>query len=74
MELPSKILQNAVDQLATLPGVGKRSALRYALHLLNNDEIAVRDLSESLLRLKTDLHHCRVTNQPCGAWRAIACR
>ena len=59
MELPSKILQNAVDQLATLPGVGKRSALRYALHLLNNDEIAVRDLSESLLRLKTDLHHCR---------------
>ena len=31
MELPSKILQEAVEQLATLPGVGKRSALRYAL-------------------------------------------
>ena len=59
MELPSKILQEAVDQLATLPGVGKRSALRYALHLLGQDENAVRDLSESLMRLKTDLHHCR---------------
>ena len=56
MELPSTILQNAVDQLATLPGVGKRSALRYALHLLGQDEQAVRDMSEALVRLK---HHCR---------------
>ncbi len=59
MELPSKILQEAVEQLASLPGVGKRSALRYALHLLKEDELKVRDLSEALLRLKTDLHHCR---------------
>lgn len=59
MELPSTILQNAVDQLATLPGVGKRSALRYALHLLGQDEQAVRDMSEALVRLKTELHHCR---------------
>ena len=59
MELPSKILQDAVDQLATLPGVGKRSALRYALHLLEEEESAVRDLSEAILKLKTDLHHCR---------------
>ena len=59
MELPSKILQEAVDQLAALPGVGKRSALRYALHLVGQEEAGVRDLSEALLRLKTDLHHCR---------------
>lgn len=48
-----------MEQLSTLPGVGKRSALRYALHLMREDELKVRDLSESLLRLKTDLHHCR---------------
>ena len=59
MNLPSKILEQAVEQLATLPGVGKRSALRYALHLMREDELKVRDLSESLLRLKTDLHRCR---------------
>ena len=59
MNLPSKILEQAVEQLATLPGVGKRSALRYALHLIRQEEPAVRDLSESLLRLKTDLHRCR---------------
>ena len=52
-------MQNAVDQLATLPGVGNRSALRYALHLLGQDEQAVRDMSEALVRLKTELHHCR---------------
>ncbi len=59
MNLPSKILEQAVEQLSTLPGVGKRSALRYALHLMREDELKVRDLSEALLRLKTDLHHCR---------------
>jgi recombination protein RecR len=59
MELPSKILQEAVDQLAALPGVGKRSALRYALHLIGQEESNVRDLSESLVKLKTGLFHCR---------------
>ena len=59
MNLPSKILEEVVEQLSTLPGVGKRSALRYALHLMREDELKVRDLSESLLRLKTDLHRCR---------------
>ena len=59
MNLPSRILEEAVEQLSTLPGVGKRSALRYALHLLKQDEVAVRDLSEAVLRLKTDLLRCR---------------
>ena len=59
MNLPSKILEEAVEQLSSLPGVGKRSALRYALFLMNADEPKVRDLSEALLRLKTHLHHCR---------------
>ena len=59
MTLPSKILEEAVEQLASLPGVGKRSALRYALFLMNEDESKVRDLSEALIHLKTHLHHCR---------------
>ena len=59
MNLPSRILEQAVEQLSLLPGVGKRSALRFALHLMRQDEVSVRDLSESLLRLKTDLHRCR---------------
>jgi len=48
-----------VEQLSGLPGVGKRSALRYALFLMNEEELKVRELSESLMRLKTHLHRCR---------------
>ena len=59
MTLPSKILEEAVEQLASLPGVGKRSALRYALFLMNEDESKVRDLSEALMPLKPPLHPCR---------------
>lgn len=59
MNLPSKILEQAVEQLSLLPGVGKRSALRYALHLIGQDELAVREMAEAILRLKTDLHRCR---------------
>jgi recombination protein RecR len=66
MNLPSRILEEAVEQLASLPGVGKRSALRYALFLMNEEENKVRDFSEALLRLKTHLHHCRYCHNVSG--------
>lgn len=58
MELPSRILEQAVEALSSLPGVGKRSALRYALHLLNSPEQEVADFTSAITRLKTDIHHC----------------
>lgn len=58
MELPSKILEQAVDALSSLPGVGKRSALRYALHLLNSTAEEVSDFATAIMRLKVDIHHC----------------
>lgn len=60
MPLPSTLLEHAVAQLSRLPGVGKRSALRYALHLMNSSEEEVKDFAESIVRLKTDLHTCRL--------------
>lgn len=59
MEIPSHILEQAVEQLSQLPGVGKRSALRFALHLMDCPENEVRDFSEAITKLKTDLKHCR---------------
>ncbi|MBQ9418007.1 MAG: recombination protein RecR [Bacteroidales bacterium] len=59
MNLPSKILEQAVEQLSLLPGVGKRSALRYALHLVKEDEMRVREFAEAIVGLKTQLHRCR---------------
>lgn len=60
MELNSNILQCGVDALSMLPGVGKRSALRYALQIVKMNESEARDFIDSLTRLKTDLHYCRM--------------
>lgn len=57
--LPSVVLDEAVRQLRRLPGVGSRSALRYALHLQRCSEVEVRDFAEAVLHLKTQLHECR---------------
>ncbi len=57
--LPSFVLDEAVRQLKRLPGVGSRSALRYALHLQRCSEVEVRDFAEAVLHLKTQLHECR---------------
>ncbi len=59
MELPSKILENAVEQLSMLPGVGKRSALRYALHLLKMSDSEVADFVHAAAMLKSDIHFCK---------------
>ena len=58
MELPSKYIENAVEQFAGLPGIGKRTALRLALHILNQSESDVLQFSESFLEMKRRVKHC----------------
>ena len=58
MEIPSKLLENAVNEIAQLPGIGKRTALRLALHLLKQTDEHVERLSESLITLKKDIKKC----------------
>ena len=60
MELPSTTLAQAVEALSALPGVGKRTALRYALHLLGQPTDDVLLLSDTLRRLATDVRYCRI--------------
>ena len=60
MDLPSTTLTQAVEALAGLPGVGRRTALRLALHLLKEPSAEVLNLSESMRRLATDIHFCRI--------------
>lgn len=59
MEIPSAILERAVESLAGLPGVGKRSAMRYALHLLKQPVSEVAAFTDSIVRLKSDIHFCK---------------
>lgn len=58
MELPSKHLQNAVDAIASLPGIGRKTALRLALKLIQRDETDVRAFAEAILGLKTKIGLC----------------
>ena len=59
MELSSKYLQKAVDQMSTLPGIGKRTALRLVLHLLKEDKNAVLDFSESFISMVNNVKTCK---------------
>lgn len=58
----SAILEEAVEQFASLPGVGRRTALRLALHILSRPEENVQRFSSSFLRLKTDIRYCPQCN------------
>ncbi|WP_297796613.1 recombination mediator RecR [uncultured Eudoraea sp.] len=58
MEYSSKLLENAVYQMSQLPGIGKRTALRLVLHLLNQPEDQTSDLAKSLLKLKEEIKFC----------------
>ncbi|GMN07227.1 recombination mediator RecR [Croceitalea sp. MTPC5] len=59
MEYSSKLLGNAVNEISQLPGIGQRTALRLALHLLKQSESQTIHLSEALLRLRTEVNFCK---------------
>ena len=57
---PSELLQNAVEAIGSLPGVGRRSALKLALHLLRQPAENVRHLTSSIDRLRNEVRYCSV--------------
>ncbi len=57
---PSKLLEKAVNQFASLPGIGRKTALRLVLHILNQSEEDVNIFSNSLTELKKNVKHCKV--------------
>ncbi|AZI20802.1 recombination mediator RecR [Chryseobacterium taklimakanense] len=59
MDYPSKILAKAVDEISGLPGIGKKSALRLALHLLKQPESQAIALGDALKKLVTDIQYCK---------------
>ena len=56
---PSQILQEAVEAIGSLPGVGSRSALRLALHLLGQPAENIHHFTAAINRLADDVHYCR---------------
>lgn len=58
MEYPSKLIEEAVNQIAKLPGIGKKTALRLVLHLLKSSEENTLALSDALTNLRTNIKYC----------------
>ena len=59
MELPSKLVENAVNEMAQLPGIGKRTALRLVLHLLKQPLDQTEALAEALASMRKDIQFCQ---------------
>ena len=59
-EYASSLLESAVTELSRLPGIGRKTALRLALHLLRRDEAEAVTLGESIIKLRKEITYCRV--------------
>jgi recombination protein RecR len=60
MNYPSKLVEEAVQEIAKLPGIGKKTALRLALFLLKQDEEFTVSLASAIVKLRTDTCYCSI--------------
>ena len=60
MLFPSKLVENAVNEIAQLPGIGKKTALRLVLHLLKQEPQKTQTLSSALLKLRNEIQYCEI--------------
>ena len=59
MEFPSKLIEDAVNEVAKLPGIGKKTALRLVLHLVKENENKTATLTEALNRMRQNIQFCK---------------
>ena len=58
MEYPSKLIEEAVNEVSKLPGIGKKTALRLVLHLIKETEHQTLALTEALNKLRKNIRYC----------------
>ena len=55
---PSKLLEQAVNELSKLPGIGRKTALRMALHLLKRNPVEVEALGTAVIKMRNEINYC----------------
>jgi recombination protein RecR len=70
---PSVLLENAVNELAALPGIGRKTALRLALHMLRRDAGYTLRLTSALSALREDVKYCRECHSICDEGHCAIC-
>lgn len=58
----SKLLEDAVEEFAKLPGIGKKTALRLILFLLNQDKEMVNNFGNTIIKLRNEIKYCKSCN------------
>ena len=69
----SRLLQDAISEFAKLPGIGRRTALRLAMHLLKMDRESVEQMTDSIARFRRDIRHCEICNNLSDTDRCPIC-
>ena len=59
MNFPSKLIKDSTDQLASLPGIGRKTALRLVLHLIKQDKKSVEEFGRSFIQLINEINYCK---------------
>jgi recombination protein RecR len=73
MEFPSKLIENAVGELSRLPGIGKKTALRLALHLLKAEMDTTASLAEALAKMRFEITYCKTCHSISDAEQCGIC-
>jgi recombination protein RecR len=58
-EFPSRLLENAVNEFASLPGIGRKTAFRLVMNLLRRDSEEVKKFGQSIMKLHEEIHYCK---------------
>jgi recombination protein RecR len=61
-EFPSRLLENAVNEFASLPGIGRKTAFRLVMSLLRKNSDQIRSFGESIIKLHDEIHYCKICN------------
>ncbi len=59
MNIPSKLIQDAVNEFTKLPGIGKKTALRLVLHLLNQPEEQAEQFGTAIIKMRKEIVYCK---------------
>jgi recombination protein RecR len=73
MEYPSKLIEDAVNEVARLPGIGKKTALRLVLHLVKEKEDKTTALTEALNRLRSQIRFCKTCHTISDGEECVIC-
>jgi recombination protein RecR len=74
VEFPSKLIEDAVNEIAKLPGIGKKTALRLALHLVKENKQKTASLTEALSKMRENIRFCKTCHNISDEEECSICR